>query len=601
MNDILRIIISLSISGSFMALLLLIGKPVFTKHLSKSCYYYIWFLVLFRLVIPFSVNQSIMNQIFNNVSYPYTNSVKIINNTIEQGNLEHITNSKNGDDIIKLDKSQQNIIENNQMNTPIKNNEKRSIQLIITMFWLSGTCVTLLLCVIPYIHFKLRINNTNTYPDSEDLAVFQNLYSNNKIDLKYNSFIETPMLIGIMSPCIVLPKGYYVKSGRKQELENILYHELIHYKRKDLIYKWFTVIITSFHWFNPLMILIRHHISSSCELSCDEAVIKNMSAIQKQNYGETLLSMAARKKHSASILATTLCEERKELEERLIGIMNYKKQTFGMLLLSVVMVVLLAGCGTILGSAVNGGGDKPDIIPSPEIDKNHIDIEKVEGVIGDNINSVFVGKIGSQNIRMAIYRKGGLLTASYIMQNDEDIEINLQGTIQTNNASFVLNNENGEATFIGIINPDTSNGDLLEGTYTSSVIGEDTEFSLTLLQTIGNTYETRYPLSSSNTKDIEEFASKIKLYITEINKTGLAEIITYPIRVTINGSNVSISNKEEFVKKYDAIINDKFVEKIKNCYTKYLFSNYEGIMLGDGEIWFGNINNSELRIFAINN
>lgn len=241
-----------------------------------------------------------------------------------------------------------------------------------------------------------------------------------------------------------------------------------------------------------------------------------------------------------------------------------------------------------------------DVMSGSEIDKNTIDIEKVEAVIANDCNSVFEGKIGTQNIGIAIYRDEDLLTASYITQNNQDNEINLQGTIQTNTASFVLNSKDG-ATFMGTIEPETQKGTLLEGTYTSTTNGEDTKFALTLSHTIGNTYESRYPLTGANTKDIEEFANKIKLYITENNKTGFANLIAYPIKVAINGSKVPINNKKEFEQRYDDIINAEFKEKINNCYTKYLFSNYMGVMLGNGEIWFESLNNNGLRVYAINN
>lgn len=250
-------------------------------------------------------------------------------------------------------------------------------------------------------------------------------------------------------------------------------------------------------------------------------------------------------------------------------------------------------------SSLNNSSEADDISRS-ETNKNTIDIEKVEAAISDDCNSVFEGKIGTQNICMAIYRDGDLLTASYITQNDQDSEIDLQGTIQTNTASFVLNGSNG-ATFEGTIEPETPEGTLLEGTYRSAIDGKDTEFALTLSHTIGNTYESRYPLTSANTKDIEEFADKIKLYVTQNNKTGLADLIAYPIKVVIDGSKVSIDNKKEFEQKYDDIINAEFREKISNCYTKYLFSNYMGVMLGDGEIWFESLNDIGLRVYAINN
>jgi beta-lactamase regulating signal transducer with metallopeptidase domain len=360
-----------------MALLLFVGKPIFIKHISKACSYYIWILVLLRLVIPFSFDQSVTNQLFNSVSSnPHIKNAIAINNVIVQDYSEQLTYSKETDGTVSSDKSQQSIIENNQDNTAVKTNEKISVQSILAIVWLTGSCISLLFCVIPYIYLKLLMKDSNADPDPEDIAILHNLYRRKKIRLKYNGYVSTPMLIGIMSPCIVIPGCDYVKSGKQQELENILCHELMHYRHKDLIYKWFTVVATSLHWFNPLMIPIRRQISRTCELSCDEAVIRNMNAIQKQSYGETLLSMAAGKRLSAGILATTLCEEKMELKERLLSIMKYKKQTSGMLFLSVIIVVLLTGCGTILGSVSKA--DTSSNSTQDEISDN--DIEDIKSI-----------------------------------------------------------------------------------------------------------------------------------------------------------------------------------------------------------------------------
>ena len=133
------------------------------------------------------------------------------------------------------------------------------------------------------------------------------------------------------------------------EFENILRHEMTHYKRKDIIYKWFIVLVSAVHWFNPLMILLRHEIACACELSCDEAVIRNMSDGDKQKYGETLMALSANHKLPAGILARTLCEKRSELKERLICIMKYKKRTIWTIAISVLIALLLTGCGTALG------------------------------------------------------------------------------------------------------------------------------------------------------------------------------------------------------------------------------------------------------------
>ncbi|MCG8499218.1 MAG: hypothetical protein MJB12_02270 [Firmicutes bacterium] len=232
---------------------------------------------------------------------------------------------------------------------------------------------------------------------------------------------------------------------------------------------------------------------------------------------------------------------------------------------------------------------------------DNIDIEKVERVISNDSNSVFKGKIGTKKICMAIYRNEEQLTASYITPNEDDGEINLQGTIQINTASFILYNEDNDIFFTGKIKPNTLKGERLEGIYTSPKNEAGTPFSLVLTYGIGKTFETRYPLTTANTEDVEEFARKIKRYIIKDNKEGLAELIHYPIHVTINDSEVSINNAKEFKQNYDDIINADFKVRISNSYTKYMNSNYRGIMLELGMIWFDNWDNKGLRIIAINN
>lgn len=287
--------------------------------------------------------------------------------------------------------------------------------------------------------------------------------------------------------------------------------------------------------------------------------------------------------------------------------MKYNKQTSGILVLTIILVIMLTSCGTIPRpvskekDTSNKSAQVGTMISDSKLNTKIIDTEKVEGVISDNYNSVFDGNIGSQNISMHILRVGEELAASYITQNDTDGEINLRGTISINTASFMLYSEDNDIIFNGTIKPDTSEGELLEGSFTSSKNAEDKSFTLALSHGIGSTYETRYMLTDASTKDVEEFARKIKSYVIENDKKSLAELLAYPISVYINGSKVSINNEEEFEQNYDDILNAEFKERVSKSYTKYMFSNYMGIMLGDGDIWFDTWKERGLRIIALNN
>ena len=51
MNEILKIFLSLSLSGSLLILVLLLCRPLFKNKVSKSWQYYIWLVVIIRLLL----------------------------------------------------------------------------------------------------------------------------------------------------------------------------------------------------------------------------------------------------------------------------------------------------------------------------------------------------------------------------------------------------------------------------------------------------------------------------------------------------------------------------------------------------------------------
>lgn len=49
MNELLKILLSLSLSGTLLILVLFLGKPLIKNRLSKAWQYYIWLIVIARL------------------------------------------------------------------------------------------------------------------------------------------------------------------------------------------------------------------------------------------------------------------------------------------------------------------------------------------------------------------------------------------------------------------------------------------------------------------------------------------------------------------------------------------------------------------------
>lgn len=354
MNDILKTIFSLSVSGSILAFILFLGKPFLKSKISKAFSYYIWLLVLLRLIVPLAAPVNFMGTLFHferpNVSdviHAQTNS-QLENKNVNANNQAAFSNAQTVSQKPQAGNT-------GTIKVPVDTQRPFSlwefVKRNLVWIWVAGAIVSLGWFIMAYVFFSMRIRRSCVEPHSDDLAVFGQVCRNNRIHMACSSFATTPMLFGVLRPVIVLPQFAYVKNGMDKELLDILHHELTHYRRKDVLYKWLVVLVTSLHWFNPFMILIRREISRISELSCDEMVISEMSADEKQFYGNMLLSLASNKKLSVGILATTLCEDKKELRDRLINIKNYKKKPARTVTLTLVLAILLTGFAIMLGVA----------------------------------------------------------------------------------------------------------------------------------------------------------------------------------------------------------------------------------------------------------
>ena len=172
----------------------------------------------------------------------------------------------------------------------------------------------------------------------------------------WRGLVTSPTLWFGLWAAIVLPRG--VEADR---LEDILSHELTHARRHDLLYKWLAAAVTSLHWFNPLMAVVRRQISHACELACDEAVTRTMDGSARRHYGETLLALAARPPRGMGVLATTLCEEKQQLKERLVTMMKGRKQGPAALAATLALAIALTGC-----AAISGAVPSASPVPSPD-------------------------------------------------------------------------------------------------------------------------------------------------------------------------------------------------------------------------------------------
>jgi len=85
--------------------------------------------------------------------------------------------------------------------------------------------------------------------------------------------------------------------------------------------------------------------------------------------------------------------------------------------------------------------------------------------------------------------------------------------------------------------------------------------------------------------------------VTEDNKATVASLINYPIRVRIAGTLKRIRNRQELILQYDSIFSGAYRKAIIDAVPRNMFNRDQGIMLGNGEVWFG----PDGRVITLNN
>ena len=89
--------------------------------------------------------------------------------------------------------------------------------------------------------------------------------------------------------------------------------------------------------------------------------------------------------------------------------------------------------------------------------------------------------------------------------------------------------------------------------------------------------------SNLDAATIKAFASKVQDVVSKSDWNALADLATYP--VCVNGSDVA--SKEDLLKLIDEKgVQDSFVNAVKSASVDELSANSQGIMIGDGEVWF---------------
>ncbi len=266
-------VITLSLLGFIISSVLLCIKPFTAKKLPAKWQYYVWIAVLISMIIP---------------TYKLIPANQV--QKIEQLKIIEVPNikSENVSDVyFTSDASQTTTVMNKKIN--ITRGVKISIFELVSIIWIIGVFVFLLTVTVSYAIYILKLRKNSMLVEHN--AVFnqtkKELKIRRNIRLRISPRICSPMLVGVFFPVVYMP----CKEIPHDMMNLVFLHELTHYKRKDLIIKWFALFVNTVHWFNPISYLISANLSEACEISCDMEVTQNMSDEEQKLYMKTILEL----------------------------------------------------------------------------------------------------------------------------------------------------------------------------------------------------------------------------------------------------------------------------------------------------------------------
>ncbi|WP_090738156.1 hypothetical protein [Paenibacillus sp. Mc5Re-14] len=113
------------------------------------------------------------------------------------------------------------------------------------------------------------------------------------------------------------------------------------------------------------------------------------------------------------------------------------------------------------------------------------------------------------------------------------------------------------------------------------------------------------PFEVAGIQDPKAFLDTFKALqkaVADNDKEKVANYILYPLRVNDSEKSLTIPNKKDFLAKYDQIFTDAIREALVNQKTDDLFVNYQGVMVGSGELWLRRAtdNPKQFGVFSIN-
>ena len=231
------------------------------------------------------------------------------------------------------------------------------VENVLIAVWTAGAGLRLIGCLVVWIRdrYRLRalpkVENAEWQQDAAKLAA--ELGIRRSVELRQGPAQGSPQMVGIGRPVVIVSRTDLTS----QERRIVLYHELSHYKHRDLWWQIAMELMICLNWFNPLCYGIRKKLTLWCETACDAwACRRRGERFTIKEYGQTVLSFC-HQRHGSRHLVRTMGERMtakdfiRRIQRLCVADQIWKEKNYrpACCVALIMAAVLLAGAGSVYG------------------------------------------------------------------------------------------------------------------------------------------------------------------------------------------------------------------------------------------------------------
>lgn len=361
-----KLILSLSLMGSIVAGIIIIFKALLGDKFGAKWQYYIWVLLVIRLVVPFTPQTSFnIPDLFANTSSNDAVTQEIAQNTVvntTQQKVEgiaptHKETNKTSGSMEQIPDATNVVATKTAAETVVK--QIKSIMFdykTLSLIWLAGVLVILLYILILNMRFNKRVSNMVQGKDSEANRILEEckleMGIHTNIPIIYDTSAKTPFLFGLIRPKLITSFEVVSKLS-PEEIRYVFLHELTHLKRKDIFINWIIVFLQAMNWFNPVIWYSFHRMKQDCEVACDAAVLEHINPKEHNMYGQTIINLLSLFSQSHAIPGTTGIVGKSQAKKRIAMISIFRKKSFAWSAVAIISAILIAGISMQVGCSLS--------------------------------------------------------------------------------------------------------------------------------------------------------------------------------------------------------------------------------------------------------